>query len=160
MEKFFRAARTDELEAVFLMGMDTWSEGRTKERYLSDCLRSPKYSRGTWYVLEEAQELRSSLIAYPLGHGTLGLGSIATPPRLRRRGYATQLIQSALNQFEDEGTSEFFLFSDIDPSFYVRFGFQALPPSFQPTPGSICMLKSPQFEKILNSADFAAPDYF
>ena len=60
----FRRAQKTELENIFLMGFDVWSDGASISKYLEDCHSSQKYARGEWYVLAQDDKLFSSLILY------------------------------------------------------------------------------------------------
>ena len=47
-----RQGRQEDLQFIFMMGFDAWSEGQSEADYLERCTSSPKYPQGTWYVLE------------------------------------------------------------------------------------------------------------
>jgi predicted GNAT family N-acyltransferase len=55
-----------------------------------------------------------------------GIGEVLTPEELRGRGYASRLLRLTLELLEHEGIDGAYLFSDIDPDFYSRFGFVAI----------------------------------
>lgn len=79
----------------------------------------------------------SSLIVYQrefgLLEGSRGLGSVATPPELRGKGYASKLINMIKNELlQNQNNTVLFLHSDIDKTFYRRLGFTV-------TGGSDCM---------------------
>jgi hypothetical protein len=60
------------------------------------------------------------------GQGEIWLGGIAevlTPESLRGRGHASRLLGLTLELLKREGVDGAYLFSDIDPAFYARFGF-------------------------------------
>lgn len=162
-----RTASATELEAVYRMGYDAWGEGLALDAYLAGCRASPKYAAGTWWVLEGADGvLLSSLLAHeialPSGAPAVGLGSIATPPERRGRGHASRLITAFLRAREESHATEvFFLFSDIAPAFYERFGFAALMPC-PGKPGSILMARADRekIERLLSDPRFAVPGYF
>lgn len=161
-----RTASATELEAVYRMGYDAWGEGLALDAYLAACRASPKYAAGVWWVLAgEDGRLESSLLAHeiplPSGAPAAGLGSIATPPELRGRGHASRLIAEVIRRREESGAEVFFLFSDIDPAFYERFGFQALG-TCPKKPDSILMARArrERLEGLLRDPRFAAPDYF
>ena len=155
------SARPSEYDAIYQMGFDTWGDGQPLEVYLDGCRSSPKYQQGSWYVLKnEHGVICSSLIRYRLGERTCGIGSIATPPQLRKKGFASALVAAALKQFEGEGFQRVFLFSDIDPKFYERFGFIPLPLRFQHYKDSVCMILGASEEQIERSPDFVPPKYF
>lgn len=142
------------------MGFDAWAEGKDFDAYLAECAASPKYARGRWLVLSEGAELVSSLIVYDLGGDAAGLGSIATAPERRGKGYASRLVGQAAEVIEAVGKSRIFLFCDIEPGFYERLGFLALPERFQRKQGSRCMVRTDDFDGLIADAGFAPPDYF
>ncbi|MBI5631785.1 MAG: GNAT family N-acetyltransferase [Elusimicrobia bacterium] len=148
-----RAARADELRAIYLMGYDAWGRGGSIDAYLLECERSPKYASGKWYVLEIAGRLLSALICYRnvfgLPQGAWGLGSLATSPESRRCGYASALIGEVLRI--EEGPT--FLHADIAPAFYRRFGFVELSIRMQGA-GSSIMVRGSLPE------GFRPPSYF
>lgn len=56
-----------------------------------------------------------------------GIGAVFTPDALRGRGYATALLGAFLDAERAAGSDCAYLFSDIQPAFYERLGFVALP---------------------------------
>jgi hypothetical protein len=42
-----RRANIHEMDTIYMMGFDVWTEGQDGEAYLNDCRSSPKYARGT-----------------------------------------------------------------------------------------------------------------
>jgi len=57
-----RLATDEDMESIYLMGIDTWGRHTTKQDYLQSCISSEKYKRGTWYCMEVNNELVSSII--------------------------------------------------------------------------------------------------
>ena len=161
-----RPAAPADLESVYRMGFDTWAEGRSLDAYLAACRAAPKYAGGTWWVdEEEGGRLVSSLLAHeiplPSGAPATGLGSIATPPELRGRGHGSRLIAEVIRRREAAGAEVFFLFSDIAPAFYGRFGFVVLGPCPK-KPASILMARAEPkcLTVLLADPRFKTPDYF
>ena len=162
-----RPAAASELDAVFLMGRDAWGEGRPLEAYLAVCRAAPKYAAGVWWVLAgEGGRLESSLLAHdiplPSGAPAVGLGSIATPPELRGGGRASPRISEVIRRrAADAATEVFFLYSDIAPVFYERFGFKALGPCPR-KPSSILMARAEpaRLAGLLADPRFELPGYF
>jgi N-acetylglutamate synthase-like GNAT family acetyltransferase len=143
------------------MGADVWGRGLTLDAYLAACRDSPKYRLGEWRVLEDERgALVSSLIVYRASDGSAGIGSIATAPDERRRGRATRLIADVLASLDAGGVSRVFLYSDIAPRCYERFGFAALPSEHQSRPGSVCMVRGPAVGELLREPGFRPPSYF
>ena len=56
-----------------------------------------------------------------------GLGAVFTPPDLRGRGYASELVERLLEQERREGVAMASLFSEIGEAFYRRLGFRLVP---------------------------------
>lgn len=162
-----RPAAASELDAVYRMGRDAWGEGRPLEDYLAACRAAPKYAAGVWWVLAgDGGLLESSLLAHeiplPDGAPAVGLGSIATPPELRGRGHASRLIAGVIRRREEnDGARVFFLFSDIAPAFYERFGFAAIRPCPK-KPSSILMARADpaRLAALLADTRFELPGYF
>ncbi|TOC20038.1 GNAT family N-acetyltransferase [Vibrio parahaemolyticus] len=123
-----REAKVHELDAIYAIGFDAWSDGLSYEKYLSACRGSKKYQAGTWYVLIENEQILSSLVVYQnlfgLKDGCFGIGSLATPQSFRGKGYASHLINLVkANLFANQNCTAIFLHSDIDHQFYSRLGF-------------------------------------
>ncbi|EGQ9318398.1 GNAT family N-acetyltransferase [Vibrio parahaemolyticus] len=132
-----REAEVHELDAIYSIGFDAWSDGLSYEKYLSACRSSKKYQAGTWYVLIENEQILSSLIVYhnlfDLKDGCFGIGSLATPKIFRGKGYASNLVNLVkADLFAKQNCKAIFLHSDIDHQFYSRLGFIAIE-------GSNCM---------------------
>lgn len=143
-----------------MMGFDVWAEGSSREDYLEGCRASAKYKKGTWFVLSDGSRLLSSLIVYDFGNQKFGIGSIATPPDFRKRGYASESIQSAISYLEDKvGALTLYLYSDIEPDFYEKFGFVRLQPDGQRYKTTTCMVRSKNLEKYLGNK-IESPEYF
>lgn len=164
-----RLVAENELDAVYMMGFDAWSDGQSVERYLAECRASPKYAKGVWYALKNGDgEPVSSLIAYRLdrfdGADVFAIGSIATTPHERRKGHASALIADVMDLLDDpDGEAVFYLWSDVDPRLYERMGFARLPGLFQSKAGSVAMVRrrKPGFlESALNDPQFRPPSYF
>lgn len=138
-----RAARPDELEAVYLLGYDPWGRGQAIEDYLAGCRASEKYPRGRWMVLELEGRVLSALVVYRgafgLPPGTWGLGSLCTEPAVRRLGLAKALVRTVVAR--EPGTA--FLWADVLPDFYRGLGFTPLPDARQTRPGSLLMARGP-----------------
>lgn len=162
-----RTAAASDREAIYRLGYDAWGEGLGLDDYLAACRVSPKYAAGAWWVhAREDGFVESSLLAHeiplPSGAPAIGLGSIATAPELRGQGRATRLIAEVIRRYEATATTEvFFLFSDISPAFYERFGFSSLQPSPK-KPASILMIRCDRKRRdgLFADARFKLPNYF
>lgn len=145
------------MPAVYMMGREVWGASETQEAYLQACSQSPKYARGVWFVLEKDGVAVSSLIVYRFAPDVAGLGSIATRPEFRRQGLAAGLIDETLKMLDREGARRIYLYADIAPVYYERFGFSRLPSERQTHPGSVCMLRASSVDA---GKDAPPPPYF
>ncbi|MBI2606465.1 MAG: GNAT family N-acetyltransferase [Deltaproteobacteria bacterium] len=163
-----RKAKVEDMDTIYLMGFDVWSDNQNENDYLTGCRSSKKYAAGTWYVLEDGDgKPVSALITYELapinGKLVIGIGSIATVPELRRKGHAGHLLwDTARLFFERNGTDVFFLHADISPAYYEKLGFVRLPDKYQLRTGSIVMVKClrDNLAQLLADPEFQAPEYF
>jgi GNAT superfamily N-acetyltransferase len=57
----------------------------------------------------------------------VGIGAVFTRPSMRGRGVASTLLRAVMDEARDLGYAAALLYSDIDPAFYARLGFVALP---------------------------------
>lgn len=163
--KKIREATKEEMIEIYKMGYDVWGDNLPYEEYITMCQASKKYKKGKWYVLEETdtKQLLSSLIVYELNLSVdqivKGIGSIATPLYLRKKGYASLLVKETINKLEqEEKCNNFFLYSDIGIEFYKELGFIVLPNEFQKYKDSVCMYYSK--ENDIDSIVLDIPDYF
>lgn len=136
----FRQAAKEEIPSLFEEGYQEWSKNRTFAQY---CLDNSKDDIiGTRYVIEENGRIVSSAVLLRLksrlGKDVYGLGSILTSRRHRGKGYGIELIKKCMNLIPPEN-SILFLYSDINPSYYEKFGFQSLPDELQKYAKSVCM---------------------
>lgn len=95
-----RKAKVDELDTIYAMGFDVWNGGLGFEQYLAGCRNSGKYRSGTWYVLAQGEQIVASLIVYcrmfGLEDDCFGIGSLATLPEQRNKGYGAELVLNCL----------------------------------------------------------------
>jgi len=152
-----RNAEDFEMEEIYLMGFDTWSDGSSRNDYIATCLQSSKYKEGTWKVLSDGDNLLSSLIVYRLKENIFGIGSIATPERFRKKGFASILIEKVIDEMKPYSEA-LFLYADIDPKFYEKFGFIELDIKYQKYKKIKCM-KLELHQGAVSKSIFI-PDYF
>lgn len=123
-----RTPTVEEMDDVFMMGFDVWGEALSSSDYLNGCRNSSKYQKGHWHVLVVNDEIVSSLITYKNEFGLpkkcYGIGSVATPPACRNKGYASALVSEVVQKLEVAGGRAIYLFSDIDTGFYEKLGFE------------------------------------
>jgi len=122
-----RRATAEDMESIYMMGIDAWGSDTTEQEYLQSCRSSEKYKLGTWYCLEKNNERLSSIIIYSGVFGLQekygGFGSISTNPMHRNKGYAGDLIADSIKRLEQEQYLGIFLFSEVGTSLYGKYGF-------------------------------------
>lgn len=127
-----RTACRHELDIIYLMGFDVWGEGLSRDEYLAGCQSSKKYQSGVWYVLVVDEKPVSSLIVYSdlfgLGQGCFGIGSLATDPAMRGKGFGSQLLRGVTEMLLNApNTVATFLHADIGHHYYERLGYRRIP---------------------------------
>ncbi len=158
----FRQAKPEEILSLFEEGYKEWSKNRTFEQYCIDNGKEDNY--GTRYVIEVDLQIVSSTIVLKLkefnGRKVYGFGSVLTPKIYAGNGYATELLNNCIKLIQ--GDAVIFLFSDINPAFYEKFGFRILPPQLQKKEKSVCMAYCTDgiWEEILASSIDKLPGYF
>lgn len=78
-------------------------------------------------LLASAKRYRLTLRAGGEDVACLGIGAVFTPPDLRGRGHAAALIEALIEQGAADGAGFALLFSEIDPAYYARLGFEPVP---------------------------------
>ena len=155
-----RKAREEDLNAIYMMGFDAWGDEYTGPDYLKACGESAKYIKGIWYVLEQNYLPISSLIVYvkqfSLPDKCAGIGSIATVPGYRKRGYGALLIKNVIQLLKEQDIDAIYLFSDIAPHYYQKFGFELICAE-QPYEDTHCMVLA--FDNVEKLSD-QTPGYF
>lgn len=158
----FRQARASEIEGLLAEGYKYWSRNRTFDQYCADNRREDV--NGIRYVIEENGDIVSSLILLKLndfkGKKVFGIGSVLTPEHHSGKGYATILLKNTINTVCRDAL--IFLYSDISPEFYRRFGFRPLPDRYQKKENSVCMLRCTQdiWGELEAIAGVNVPGYF
>ncbi|MDC0744268.1 GNAT family N-acetyltransferase [Polyangium mundeleinium] len=116
-----------------------WSGGRSVDAYIeaqrAQLRRAgPAILRYTG-LLDDTGRLVAGIKRYGLsvsvpGGGKapgVGIGAVFTRPEARGTGAASELLRAVLEEARANGVALALLFSDIDPGFYERLGFVALP---------------------------------
>lgn len=126
------------LEEILDRTHPVWGEGLDRAayaKYNAAQLRTPwgaghitrvaLVDGGRWVSTAKRYSLRARLRGKDVE--VVGLGAVFTPPDLRRRGCAAELLRRVLSSAEAEGARLALLFSEIGPRYYERFGFRSLP---------------------------------
>lgn len=166
IDAIVRRASPEDMPAVHMMGHDTWSEGQAPAEHVAACQASTKYLSGTWYVLDHDGQAVSALICYRNAFGlperVMGIGSVATSPSHRRRGFASALISEVMARLSAERPIDaFLLYSDVDPAIYERLGFVRLDAEYQRYEESVAMIcPGVKGGGATVGPGYRAPDYF
>jgi predicted N-acetyltransferase YhbS len=126
------------LESILDDSHPLWGEGMDRkayERYNAAQLETPwGASHMRRVALVENGRVLSSAKRYDVRLRldgrilrTLGIGAVFTPPALRRRGHAAELIRRMVADAATEGCEMAMLFSEISPAYYARLGFEPVP---------------------------------
>jgi len=126
------------LDQIYDLTWAIWSDGLTR----ADYERYNRAQMGTAWgaahldrvaLVEDGRLLASAKryrLTMSLGGAdvpTIGIGAVFTPPGLRGRGYAAALVELIIEKAGEEGCGLALLFSEIDPVFYARLGFERVP---------------------------------
>lgn len=135
---FLAPASAAQLEEILSETFPIWGEGLDRAsyaRYNDAQRRTPWGARHLnrlvladgrrWLSTAKRYELRARLDGRAVR--VLGIGAVFTPPALRRRGHAADLIGRMLDQAEGEGFSLALLFSEIGVGYYAALGFEPVP---------------------------------
>lgn len=127
------------LERILTESYAIWSDGLTREayaKYNAAQLRTPWGARHLRRValVDDGGDVLSSAKRYDVtvridGESlrTVGIGAVYTPERHRGRGYARETIERLTRDAAKDGAALALLFSEIDPDYYTRLGFLAIP---------------------------------
>ena len=132
------------METILAFGFDAWNDGRDLATFLTSYKTYLPHLSGQRYVLETMDsKMVCGVNTLRLGQNVIGLASLATAPQQRKNGYASLILKAvmALLRHENYGT-KFLLFSEINPKFYEKMGFEALPEEKQKFLPSLAMGQS------------------
>ena len=163
----YRAAQAHEMELIYQMGYDVWSGGQELSQYMAGCRSSKKYQSNRWFVLCKKGIVRSAHLIHTFDSWcdrvVLGIGSVATLPEYRRKGYGHAIMEHACADLTGrEKANVVFLYSDIGPRFYKPHGFQSLAEKYQTTKNSTLMaLMLPSYDaSVIEQFHERIPEYF
>ncbi len=127
-------ASPSELAAAHRNVFDIWSKGLPLDEHVASRLASPKHRLATWYVGTLESRVVISLGCYPLQFKYrdqivpgFSIGSVYTVKECRGRGYAPQLLAWVEERECQRGAKIGLLYSDIDPAYYMRLGYELCP---------------------------------
>ena len=113
---------------------DVWGGGLDLESHVQRRLKSVQHNRADWFVGCVDGEVVASLATYPLKFHFRGrvvpgfsIGSVHTRAEARGKGFAPLLIRWVEEYQAASGAELSLLYSDIDPAYYARLGYQVCP---------------------------------
>ncbi len=124
------------LEEILDVSFPIWNEGLSRSAYAQwngAQLRTPWGSRHLQRfalvsqdgkLLASAKRYRYDVRLDGRDGWMCGIGAVITPPQLRGRGYAGQLVEQLVQQEGQAGALFASLFSEIGAPFYERLGFR------------------------------------
>jgi predicted N-acetyltransferase YhbS len=126
------------LEQILDVSYSLWGEGLTRRGYGQYNVAQLRTAWGrrnlARLALVENGRLLATAKRYDLavrmGSRTipvLGIGAVFTPPELRGRGLARNLIDLMITEAAQDGVHAALLFSEIGPDYYARLGFTQIP---------------------------------
>ena len=127
------------LERILGESHEIWCDGLARPaygRYNAAQVRTPWGSRnlrrlalvdddGRLLSSAKRYDLRASLDGREIA--VVGIGAVFTPPSARGRGHAHAVVEANLSEASNDGADLALLFSEIDPAYYARMGFVAIP---------------------------------
>ncbi len=128
-----RVVMPEDEATVLPFGHDAWGAGRSLEDFVASYATSRDHLRGTRYVLESLEGVAfAGLNTLRFRRGLVGIASVATAAARRRQGHATHLLSGVLALLrEQDASTRFLLFSEVDPAVYERVGFARVPDANQ-----------------------------
>src|SRR5919201_6341766 len=132
------AAEGPLLPGILPSTYDIWSEGLAPGAYAKyyAAQRATPWGRERlrrWALVERgellasAKEYRFDATLDGRAVRVCGIGAVFTEPGHRGRGHARALLERLLEQSASDGSDLALLFSEIDPAYYERLGFTAIP---------------------------------
>ncbi len=125
-----RVACGTDMEDIYKLGYDQWGDGIGLNEYLCLCKSSRKYQKGTWILFGDRNTHLPmvALICYQIidvfDIPVVGIGSLATDPKMRSRGYASEALTTIVDTCNKElATQLLVLFPDKNTSMYKNVGF-------------------------------------
>ena len=141
---------------LLTFGHDAWGEGKPLSEFVELYNTSRNHLRGTRYVFRNnSGQAMSGLNLLRISDEIFGIASVATNPGDRKKGSAEILIRGVIGLQEFLlHAKTFALFSEVDKSYYEKFGFCALPTEHQKHLPSVAMVRGRS-----NNFDWCS-DYF
>ena len=128
----YHRANHQEKCAAFANVYEFWGNDLPLDEYVDWRLNSIHHQRAVWYVGVLDGTVVTSLGVFPMVFSVCGdlqpamfIGAVHTNPEFRKRGYAAGLIAYAeQEQAANHEVCWSLLFSDINPNYYARMGYQ------------------------------------
>ena len=131
---FKRASHNEKIQ-LFSLVHEIWPHANRLEDHLTERLNSIQHIRAEWFVILKDNQVLAGLGRYPLNFvdseknvfKAMAIGAIYTKKEYRNKGIATQLIEQTHSVSKKENIGLSILYSDIDPNYYAKFGYEIIP---------------------------------
>ena len=127
-------ASPEERLAAYRNVYDVWSGGFSLKEHMERRVSSVQHDRAEWFVGTLQGKVVTSLACFGMQFKVNGrtqqgisIGSVHTLAKYRGRGFAPQLIEWVETFKREAGATVSLLYSDIDPGYYQRLGYQLCP---------------------------------
>lgn len=162
----FREMMDQEKANVYLMGFKVWSKGKSWDSYIIENQKEEETGK-RYVLLDEHNNLVGSLMIFrfddlqkKLQIPVFGLASIVIEQEKRGLGFGKELVVNSINYLNKNAHHPIILlYSDIDPIFYMKLGFDLLPWHSQHYKQPLCMVYTTGNNNVLWSKE-VVPRYF
>jgi N-acetylglutamate synthase-like GNAT family acetyltransferase len=109
-----------------------WGDKLTLEEYFKreEFLGSTSFSKkhlNTWVLVDEQNNILSSLETYEMKNSVFGIASVCTPKQNRGKGFASFLLKEVIQKIlNSKFKAKFLLFSEVEPKIYKNLGFKEI----------------------------------
>lgn len=124
------ASESEKIEA-YRNVHEVWGGGLSLEAHVERRLASIQHNRAGWFVGCCDDRVVTSLGCFPIQFRLNGqiepgiaIGAVHTLPQYRGRGFAPQLLRWVEEYERARGAALSLLYSDIDPGYYAKLGYQ------------------------------------
>lgn len=141
-----RVVAPEDEALVLSFGHAAWGQGQSLGQYVASYADDRHHLQGKAYLLEQMDgAVVAALNTLRLSRHRVGIARVATAPEHQRKGYASLLVRAAMELVRLEGERvRFLLFSEVQPGFYARLGFNELPKEHQHFLPSVAMISGPE----------------
>jgi N-acetylglutamate synthase-like GNAT family acetyltransferase len=136
-----RIAAPQDLHEILSFGFDTWGNGQTLQEFCASYEQDANHRCGQRYILEAPSgTIVGNVNAIRFSKSVVGFASLSVDPHKRRSGYGTILMRAVMEVLRIENPAMRFLaYSEVNPIFFEKLGFQSLPANQQLYPSAVAV---------------------